>query len=226
MKKLRALLFAVCVLACAGLASAYAAQKTSLHSAQDTSSGDAPSKPVSSKPALDQPSFKKMMESGWPSATKNAVLARLGGEWHYKMAFWAKPGAEPKWTTGTIKSDMTLDDRFLSSTFVGELEVGGNAAMIKGQGLIGYDNAKKSFTSVWVDTLSTGMMVGVGKYDPKTNAIVETGSFTNPVTGTEGRFRSELKFTDPDDYKRTIFAADGSGRETRLMEFDYSRKPL
>src|SRR5262249_1016105 len=148
---------------------------------------------------LELPAFKKMMESGWPSATKNSVLAALSGEWHYKMAFWAKPGAKPKWTTGVTRNEMTLEDRFLSTSFVGELDVGGNNAMIKGQGLIGYDNARKSFTSVWVDTLSTGMMVGVGKYDPKTNSIVETGQFTNPVTGAEGKFRSELKFTDADD---------------------------
>jgi hypothetical protein len=121
---------------------------------------------------------------------------------------------------------MTLDDRFLSSSFVGELDVGGNYAMIKGQGLIGYDNAKKVFTSVWVDTLTTSMMTGAGKYDPKANAINETGQFTNPLTGAESRFRSELQFTDDDDYKRTIFAVGKSGKETKLMEFDCSKRPL
>lgn len=177
-------------------------------------------------PALALPAFRKIIESGSPSADKNRVLAQLIGDWHSKEAFWAVPGVEPKWTAGVIRNQMTLDDRFLSSAFVGELDVGGNAAMINGQGLIGYDNAKKSFTSVWVDTLTTSLMTGAGRYDPKTKAIVETGQFTNPLTGKEARFRSELKFTGDDDYKRTIFAVDKSGTETKLMEFDFSKRPL
>ncbi len=174
-------------------------------------------------PALDLPSYKKMVEGGRPSFEKNAVLAGLAGEWQYKAAFWAVPGAEPKWTTGKISNEMTLDGRFLSSSFVGFLDVGGNDAMIKGQGLMGYDNARKVFTSVWVDTQTTGMMIGSGKYDTKTGSIIETGQFTNPLTGAEARFRSELRFTGANDYKRTIFAVDKSGKETKLMEFDYSK---
>jgi Protein of unknown function (DUF1579) len=177
-------------------------------------------------PALALPGFKKIIESGRPSGEKNFVLAKLTGEWHSKTALWAVPGAAPKWTKGVVRNEMTLDDRFLSSSFVGELDVGGNDAMIKGQGLIGYDNAKKDFTSVWVDTLSTSLMTGSGKYDPKTRSIVETGQFTNPLTGTEARFRSELQFTDDDNYKRTIFVVGKSGKETKLIEVDCSRLPF
>ena len=176
-------------------------------------------------PALDLPSYKKMVESQRPSYDKNGVLMRLIGEWHSKEAFWAVPGVEPKWTKGITRNEMTLDDRFLSCVFVGELDVGGNDAMINGRGLIGYDNTKRSFTSVWADTLTTSLMTGAGKYDPKTKSINETGQFTNPLTGAESRFRSELQFTDHDGYKRTMFVVGKSGKETRLMEFDFSKLP-
>ena len=234
MKKYKALLFTLSVLACVMAPPAYVAalagqdpvhergaQKSHSHATQDPSSQAA-----TSAAALDLPAFKTMMERGWPSMEKNLALAKLSGEWHYKMAYWVVPGVEPKWTKGVFRNDMTLDGRFLSLSFVGELDVGGNDSMIKGQGLIGYDNAKKAFTSVWADNLTTSLMTGTGKYDPKTNAINETGQFTNPLTGAESRFRSELQFTGDDDYKRTIFAVNKSGKESKLMEFDCSKRPL
>jgi hypothetical protein len=212
MKNFKALLFALCVLACASVAPVYAAHKTPSHDA-------------SPQTVLAVPAFQKMLESGSPSAADNLALAKLTGEWHCKEAVWAVPGAEPKWTTGVSRNEMTLDNRFLSSVFVGELDVGGNDAMINGKDLIGYDTVRKSFTSVWLDTMTTGMMIGAGKYDKKANAIKETGQFTNPLTRAESRFRSELQFTGDDDYKRTIFAVDRLGKETKLMEFDCSKRP-
>lgn len=209
-------LLALAVLTCATPAPVHAAKASS----HDASSQDAPP-----QAALDQPAFKKIMESGSPSGKKNLALARLTGEWHYKAAFWAAPGDKPKWTTGVFRNEMTLDSRYLSSSFVGKLNIGGNEAMVKGQGLTGYDNARKSFASVWVDTLTTSLMTGVGNYDSQTGSIVETGEFTNPLTGAVSKFRSELQFVDDDDYKRTIFAVDKSGKETRLMEFDCSKRP-
>lgn len=230
MKKYKALLFALSVMACVNVSAVPASQAAKKQAApvedsQAETTQTETTQAAPSGPALELPAFKKMMERGWPSEEKNLVLAKLSGEWHCRMAFWAVPGAEPKWTKGVVRNEMTLDGRFLSSSFVGELDVGGNFAMIKGQGLTGYDNAKKAFTSVWVDTLSTSMMTGAGKYDAKTKSIIETGQFTNPVTGTEARFRSELQFTDDDDYKRTIFTVDRSGKETKLMEFDCSKRP-
>jgi hypothetical protein len=206
----RAFLFALLALGALTITPACAAKKT-------------PSE-ATAAPRLDESVVRTMIERGRPSETNDAkILAQLAGDWYYTAAFWAAPGAEPQRTEGMIKNEMILEDRFLSSTVLGSLNIGGHLMPTKGQGLLGYDNAKKSFTSVWVDTLTTGMMIGAGQYDKKDNAIKETGRFTNPLTGTEEGFRSELQFTGPEKYKRTIFTIDKSGRETKLMEFDYGK---
>jgi hypothetical protein len=225
MKKYKPLLFALPLLAALTAAPAYVAALAGQDPIHEHGAKKAPAQAAMDRPALEESAVRKMVESGKPSAQNNIlVLAGLSGEWHYTAAIWAKPGAEPKWTKGTIRNQMTLDDRFLSSTYIGSLDIGGHDLTINGQGLIGFDNARKSFTSVWADTLTTGMMIGTGTYDRKKNVIKETGQFTNPLTGTAEKFRSELQFTDTDDYKRIIFAIDGSGKETKLMEFDYSKR--
>jgi hypothetical protein len=118
---------------------------------------------------------------------------------------------------------MILNDRFLSSSEVGNLNMGGHDMSVHSQGLIGYDNAKNAFTSVWIDTLSTGMMIGSGTFDKKHKAIEETGNFTNPINGAGEKFRAELRFVGLDHYSRTIFTTGKAGKESKLMEFEYSR---
>lgn len=224
MKQFKALLFALSVLACVTAAPDYVAalageDPVHEHGAPKTRSHSA------APQLLDEAVVKKMMDSGKPSEANHIkILAQLSGDWSYKAAIWAVPGAEPEWSTGTITNRMTMDSRFLSSAVLGSLYIGGQQVLVKGQGFLGYDNAKKSFTSVWLDTMTTGMMIGSGKYDKKDNAIRETGQFTNPLTGGEEKFRSELQFTDADDYKRTIFAINKAGKESKLMEFDYSKR--
>ena len=225
MKKYKALLFTLPVLAALAAAPAYLAALAGQDPVHEHGAKKAPAQAATAAHTLDESVIKKMLDRGSPSATNHVnVLAPLAGDWYYTAAFWAVPGAEPQRTKGTITNEMILDSRFLSSTFLGSWNIGGYDVPVKGQGLIGYDNGKKSFTSVWVDTMTTGVMIGAGNYDKKANAIKETGRFTNPLNGAEERFRSELQFTGAEEYKRTIFAIDKSGKESKLMEFDYSKR--
>ena len=225
MKKYKALLFTLPVLAALAAAPAYVAALAGQDPVHEHGAKKAPAHAATAAHTLDESVIKKMLDRGRPAESINVtVLARLLGDWYYTAAFWAVPGVEPQRTKGKIGNEMILDGRFLSSTVLGSWNIGGYDVPVKGQGFIGYDNGKKSFTSVWIDTMTTGVMIGAGTYDKKANAIKETGWFTNPLNGAEERFRSELQFTSADEYKRTIFAIDKSGKESKLMEFDYSKR--
>lgn len=168
--------------------------------------------------------FQKMMQRGRASEADNtAILAPLAGEWNYVATFWATPDGEGTRSDGTTTNEMVLNDRYLASNVVGILNIDGKAAPIKGQGMIGYDSTKKVFTSVWADTLSPGMMLGKGSYDAKTKSIKETGQFINPLTGAQENFSSQLDFTGPDTYKKTLYVVGKSGKQTKLMEIEYTR---
>lgn len=166
-----------------------------------------------------------IIERAAPSDTNNInVLSPLSGEWEYSVSVWLKPGVEPQKATGKMTSDMVLGNRFLSSTIMGSVNVAGHETPLNGQGLIGYDNAKESFSSVWTDTLSTGMTIGNGKYDEKAKTITETGRFTNPFNGAEEKFRAETRLVDAGNYERTVYTTGKSGKEAKLMEFQFTKK--
>ena len=171
-----------------------------------------------------EPEFKKITERASVAEEQNRkVLSALSGTWDFTASLYAEAGVEPFRTEGKITNEL-VDDRFLSSNANGSLNVAGHDAPMKAQGLMGYDISKKAFSSVWVDTLNTGLMVGTGKYDEKEKTITETGRFTDPVDGVEKAFRSEIRFVDEANYKRTIFVTGKSGKETKLLEFDYTKK--
>jgi hypothetical protein len=171
-----------------------------------------------------EPEFKKITERASIAEEQNRkVLAALVGTWNFTASLYAESGVEPFRTEGTITNEL-VEDRFLSSNANGSLNVAGHDAPMKAQGLMSYDISKKVFTSVWVDTLNTGLMVGSGKYDEKEKALNETGRFTDVVDGVEKAFRSETRLIDEANYKRTIFVMGKSGKETKLLEFDYIKK--
>jgi Protein of unknown function (DUF1579) len=168
---------------------------------------------------------KTVFEHGRASEKDNAaVLLPLIGTWDFYVTLWTHDKYKPIPSTGTVTSEMVMNDHFLSSAFSGSLSVDGQSMPIEGRELIGYDNATKSFSSVRVDSVATGIMTGSGKFDAKKRILYETGRFTNPLTGTEQRFDSELNFVDASHYTRTIFAVGKSGKKSKLMEFDYSRR--
>lgn len=214
MKNSKVILLSLAVLACVIAVPVYATNKTQATVTRDR------------KPALDKRIVENMQERSKPSEKENIhILTSLAGDWFYTITVWAASddAAKRYKATGKIKNEMVLGDRFLSGTFIDDRNFGGHQVAVKGQSLIGYDNDKKSFTSVWVDSLSTGMMIGKGNYDAKEKVLNETGRFTDPLDGTEKTFRSELKLTDAENHKRTIFITDKAGKESKYMEIDYRR---
>lgn len=217
MKKYRALLFVLPVLACIVSAPAPAAEKAAEKVKEQ--------KQVNAYKPLGEDVLRKMIERGSPSEKSgHSILLPLAGTWDYSAAFWTDQKVEPQRTMGTVTNEMIMEGRFLSSDMLGSLSVAGHNVGIKGHGLIGYDMAKKTYTSVWIDTMTTGMMIGTGKYDEKKKTIKETGKFTDPLDGVEKGFRSELQLTGAESYKRTLFTISKSGKESKLMEIEYTKK--
>lgn len=213
MKNSKVILFSLALLACVIAWPFYASSKKSDQIKVDRS------------PGLDVRVVNQAKEKAKNAGKQNAeVLSPLIGEWNYTVTIWTEPGATPNTATGRITNDMVLDDRYLSGSFIDDRNIGGSQVSVKGQSLIGFNSQKNSYSSVWVDTISTGMMVGSGKFDDKEKVINETGKYTDLLEGNEKEYRAELQFTDRDSYKRTIFTTDKAGKEFKMMEIAYSRK--
>ncbi|MDD3020691.1 MAG: DUF1579 family protein [Alphaproteobacteria bacterium] len=172
---------------------------------------------------LEQSAIEKLENDG-NAAEQSAVLDSLGGEWNFNLKYWSKEGADPQESTGTIVNEMVLDKRFLSGTLSAILNIGGQNIHLNGMLYTGYDTAKKAYTSVWMDSLHTGMIIGTGQYDSKKHILEEKGNFTFPLLDKERRFRSVLEITDDKTHKILIYISGKDGKEYKAIEIDFSRK--
>ena len=122
--------------------------------------------------------MKKMEAAGTPRAA-HKILAKLIGEWAVEVKYWMTPEGEPTVTKGTSTAKWIMGDRFLHEEFYGEMM----GKPFQGKTIMGYDNTSKMYNTVWIDNMSTGMVVSEGtanKDDAK--MLTYTGECACPVS--------------------------------------------
>ncbi|HWN97063.1 MAG TPA: DUF1579 family protein, partial [Methylomirabilota bacterium] len=101
--------------------------------------------------------LKKMEAAGRPGPAHKALEAFVGN-WKAEVKCWHEPGGQPQVSQGTAKTRWVLNDRFLEEEFHGEMM--GKA--FRGMSLMGFDNTKQTFNSVWVSDMQTSMFISEG----------------------------------------------------------------
>jgi len=139
------------------------------------------------KPAAAQPQeqldpkmaemMKKWMEYATPGQPhKN--LEPLAGKWEYTMKWWMDPQAEPDTCHGTSEHKLIFEGRYLQSSVVSPPK--DDMGEFRGMCLMGYDNLKKEYESVWLDNMSSGLLIGRGKVGADPTVIELSGTMSNP----------------------------------------------
>jgi hypothetical protein len=148
-------------------------------------------------------------------------LAAQAGEWTVATKFWmAGPDAPPAESAGTAKMKMILGGRFQMQEFSGTMM----GMPFEGVGLIGFDNATKELTSVWVDGMGTGTMIAKGKPAAEKAPQSFTGEMVAP-DGSTYATRTVITEKGADEFVFEMFMKGGeSPDEAKAMELTYKRK--
>lgn len=93
----------------------------------------------------------------------------------------------------------------------------------EGMSLLGYDNAKKIFTSTWIDNFGTGTMTLEGTWNVATKSIEFKGKAVDPMTGKDMAVKELVKFTDNDNQEMQMYEMR-NGTEIKTMEIKFTRK--
>ncbi len=179
----------------------------------DDKSGSRPSD------AEKQEMMKKMEAAGTPGPGHKALEA-LVGNWKAEVKCWHEPSGSPQVSQGTAKSNWILNGRFLQEDFHGEMM----GKPFHGLYLVGYDNTKQTFNTVWVSDMQTSMFVSEGKGENGNKVITQEGRTSCAATGqTNVLMKTVLRIISND--KHTFEMFDGSkGENTKTMEITYTRQ--
>lgn len=202
-RRITAVLLVVCVVAMAGLA-ANGAQKV------EPAGGEA------KQMSPEMEAWAKLAAPG----EGHKRLAPMVGTFTTKAKFWMAPGAPPEEVTGTSTSEWVLDGRYVHDRY--ESSMAGEP--FNGLGLTGYDNQKKQYVTIWVDTMSTAVLHFTGQFDASGKVLTMKANYTDPMSGKDATMKTVCRIVDANTHVFEGFNPGPDGKEMKSMEITYTRK--
>ena len=144
------------------------------------------------------------------------------GTWTHQVTMWMAPGAPPMESTATSTSELSMDGRWLEETFSGTMW----GMPFEGHNLLGYDNFRNEYVSIWRDNLSTAPMISRGTYDPATKTLTMTASVDDFMTGARDVPVRQV-MTSPDATHSTMemYMPAPDGSEFLTMRIESTKTP-
>ena len=160
--------------------------------------------------------WKKMAMPGEP----HKLFATLAGSWTTTRKEWMEPGKPPTESTGTAEIKMLLDGRFLYQEYNSQMM----GQPFSGIGIDAYDNMTKKYVTAWLDSMGTGIFIMEGTASADGKTITLKGSHPEPGGG-KMTHRAVWKIVDNNNQTFDMYGAHHGGKETKMMEIVYTRKP-
>ena len=166
------------------------------------------------------PMMAQWMKNAAPGDA-HKVLDAFIGKWNHTVRWWMAPDAPPQESKGSNVNSWIMGGRYLQQVVNGQ-------AMnqpFEGMGIIGYDNLRTEYVSIWIDNMGTGIMISTAQYEPETMTFMEKGSLADPMTGEKNRnFRGAWSIVDQNHFTYELFLTGPDGKEFKSMEIAYTRE--
>jgi Protein of unknown function (DUF1579) len=169
------------------------------------------------------PDSAAMMKAWMDFATPGAMhkwMEKTNGTWEAEVSSWMAPDAPPTKSKATNVQTSFAGGRYVIGKFTGTMM----GQPLEGMSTMGYDNAKKMFTSTWMDNMGTGIVHMSGTYNEASKTLNLKGHQTDPMTGKDTDIREEMKMIDDNTYSMTMFGAGMDGKEMKFMEGTFKKK--
>lgn len=167
----------------------------------------------------DKQEMQKRMEAAGAPGPAHKALDALAGNWKAEVKCWMEPDGPPNISQGTATAKWTLNGRFLEEEFHGDMM----GKPFTGRSLMGYDNIKQTFNTVWVSDMQTSMFCSEGKGDSGNKVITLEGKSSCAATGRKDiTIKTVFRIISPDKHVFEMF--DSSKANAKTMEITYTRK--
>ncbi|MFG0292258.1 MAG: DUF1579 family protein [Phycisphaerales bacterium JB050] len=165
-------------------------------------------------PEMDPAGMQRWMEFMTPGE-QHAKLQEDVGAWNIESKFWMDPAGEPEVAHMTSVVTSELGGRFCVERMTGEVM----GMPFEGMGIVGYDNHKEKWVSIWMDNMSTSIYYTEGEEAPN-GTVVLSGEFYDPMTDTVSDQRIILDKSKAGEPKmRMQNKVDGKWQTTMVMTY-------
>ena len=191
--------------------------------AQDDPAGVAAGAPGMEMDPEMAAAFADWVALGTPGK-QHAAMERFLGEWSAEISmFMGGPGTPASNTmSGLATFDWMMDGRWLRLRYEGDGMLPGTR--FQGFGLMGYDNFKKQYVDIWVDDMTTTMMINRGNVAPDGNTWAFFARMDEPMTGEIDKTIRTLYEWHSDDHFTMKMQEVMYGEPWTAMQIEYRRK--
>ncbi|MFO0970015.1 MAG: DUF1579 domain-containing protein [Gemmataceae bacterium] len=143
---------------------------------------------------------------------EHEILKQCEGVWDANIRC---PLGESK---GTLHCKMDLNGLWLLEHFQGAI----GDIKFEGRSATSYNQAKKKYVTVWIDSMSTSPMISEGDYDPSSKTLAMSGAMQTP----DGKSVKATMTTVQKDADTKVFTMRHPGPDGKdvEMEITYKRK--
>jgi hypothetical protein len=140
-------------------------------------------------------------------------LKKFAGDWDAVM----DAGGQKSKATASYKS--ICGGMWLESDFEGDF----GGLKFQGHGADGYDQRKKKYVGVWVDSMQSAPMIYEGDHDPKTKTTVMNGESVGP-DGKPQKFKTTTEMKDDDHFTFKMYMLLPENQEQQIFTIEYTRR--
>lgn len=151
---------------------------------------------------------------------EHALLAQDVGTWDAVIELSGPPGTPAMSSKGVEVNVVGCGGLCLITDFKGEFMPG---VAFHGHGTTAYDPVTKKYVGSWTDSMSAGLSISEGTYDPVTKRISSTMSGRDQ-TGAMVKSRTVGESPDANRRVMTMFATMPDGKEIQTMRITYTRR--
>jgi hypothetical protein len=169
----------------------------------------------------DAKDMQACVEAGTPGPM-HEWLTKQAGTYQGKTKMWMKPGTPA--TDGTCTTTITpiFGGRYIKVESTGTMP--GDMGSYEGQGIYGYDNVSKEFTSCWWDNMGSGIMKGTGSLSTDQKTLTINSKYNCPIQKKELSCREVWRHQPDGSMILEMFCPDKTGKEFKMMEITYAAK--
>jgi len=168
-----------------------------------------------------KPMTEAEMMAQWQAAMTpsdgHARLMPMVGTWHATTTFRIAPEAPETVSEGSSVHRLVLGGRFLEQIYKGT----SMGMPFEGMGFTGFDNVRRKYIGVWMDTFGTGLMHSVSSGTPTDQRIDFTCEAIEP-SGDKRIFEAIVRISGHEKHSYEMWTKGDKGMY-RVMLIEYER---
>ncbi len=162
-----------------------------------------------------------MMMAAMAPGEMHRRLAPLEGEWALKTKWRMGPDSPWEDAEATAHREWIFGGRYLIEKVKGETPMG----PFEGMSIMGYDNLREEYVTIWIDNWSTGFHIARGEAGENPKVMESEGHISNPMTGEKEQwFRDRMEIVSGEKNVFQTFHKGPDGDEYMAMEIVGKRK--